>query len=191
MPSSANINAIQILLDGIAGGDPTMKLELAELAGERFRKIARNMLNVSYPQMNQDGVESVQIASAATEHMRKFMEMEPGKCASAKEFLFQASDAIRETLIDLAKQLCEWGDQSPNQTPQGIRLPDQPDPAKWRRAIGFLEAIGRMPSEQQQIVDLLFFQGFTPIEAAGILGLDESVVKRRWSESRIHLAGTA
>lgn len=190
MPNTA-LKAIQRLLDGIAAGDPTLKLELAELAGERFRKIARNMLNVSYPQMNEDGVESVQIASAATEHMRNFMEMEPNQCSSAKEFLFRASDVIRETLIDLARQLCAWDAKSPGQTPQGIRLPDQPDPAKWRRAIGVLEAITRLPTEQQQIVDLLFFQGYTPADAANILGVEESVVKRGWSEARVHLAGAA
>lgn len=190
MSDTSTIVAIQGFLERIARGDAASKLELVELACERFRKTARNMLNVSYPEMNQDGVQSVQIASAAFEHMQAFMDLEPDKCTSAKEFLFQASRVIRATLIDLAKRLCEWDGKTPVKSLRGIQLPEQADPVKWQRAIGILESVDRLPAEQQQIVDLLFFQGCTPLEASAILGLDEASVKRRWAEARVHLAGS-
>jgi RNA polymerase sigma factor (sigma-70 family) len=70
-------------------------------------------------------------------------------------------------------------------------LPEKADPAKWKRTIEILQAVDRLPAEQQHIVDLLFFQGCTPAEASGILGLDETTVKRQWSEARVHLVGSA
>ena len=191
MSSTSTMDAIQGLLERIARGDSASKLELVELACERFRKTARNMLNVSYPEMNQDGVQSVQIASAAFGHMQNFMELKPDQYASAKEFLFQASRIIRETLIDLAKRLCEWDGKSPVKSLRGIQLPEQADPDKWRRTIEILQAVDRLPPEKQEVVDLLFFQGCTPAEAAGILGLEEADVKRRWAEARVHLASAA
>jgi DNA-directed RNA polymerase specialized sigma24 family protein len=190
MSSTSTLIAIQGLLDRIARGDSASKLELVELACERFRKTARNMLSISYPQIDCDGVQSVQIASAAFAHMQAFMDLEPNKNTSAREFLFQASRVIRATLIDLARRLCEWDGKSPPKSLRGIQLPDQADPAKWKRTIEILEAIDRMPAEQQQIVDLLFFQGCTPAEAAGILSQDEATVKRKWAEARVHLAGS-
>lgn len=187
---SDTIIAIQGLLERIALGDTASRVELVELACERFRKIARNMLNVSYPSMNQDGVDSVQIATAAFEHMQAFMDMEPDQCASAKDFLFHASKVIRATLINLAKRLCQWDGTTPIKALRGFQLPEKADPAKWNRAIAILESVDRLPVEQQQVVDLLFFQGCTPAEAAGILNLDEGTVKRRWAEARGHLTGT-
>ena len=191
MSSTSTICAIQGLLERIAHGDSASKLELVELACERFRKTARNMLNVSYPQMNQDGVQSVQIASAAFEHMQGFMQLKPDQYGSAKVFLFQASRIIRTTLIDLAKRLCEWDGKAPLKALKGIQLPEHADPTKWQRAIEILEAVDRLPVEKQEVVDLLFFQGCTPSEAAGILELDEATVKRRWAEARVNLAGSA
>ncbi len=188
MSSTSTIDAIQGLLERIAQGDSASKLELVELACERFRKTARNMLNVSYPQMNEDGVQSVQIASAALDYMRNFMEMNPDQFATAREFLFQASRVIRATLIELAKLLCEWDGKTPTKALRGIQLPERADPEKWRQTIEILEAVDRLPPAQQEVIDLLFFQGCTPSEAAGILGIEEAVVKRRWAEARVHLA---
>jgi DNA-directed RNA polymerase specialized sigma24 family protein len=190
MSNTNTIVAIQGLLERIAHGDSASKLELVELACERFRKTARNMLSVSYPEIDYDGVQSVQIANAAFEHMQAFMDLEPNRNTSAKEFLFQASRVIRTTLIDLAKRLCDWDGKSQVKSLRGIKLPEQADPVKWRRTIEVLESVDRLPAEQQQVVDLLFFQGCTPAEAANILNLDETTVKRRWAEARVHLAGS-
>jgi DNA-directed RNA polymerase specialized sigma24 family protein len=38
------------------------------------------------------------------------------------------------------------------------------------------------------VVDLLFFNDLTQLEAAGLLGIDESTVKRRWARARVRLA---
>jgi DNA-directed RNA polymerase specialized sigma24 family protein len=191
MSNTSTSVAIQELLERIAHGDSASKFELVELACARFRKIARNMLSVSYPEIDYDGVQSVQIANAAFEHMQGFVDLDPDKNTSAKEFLFQASRVIRTTLIDLAKRLCEWDGKSQAKSLRGIQLPEHADPAKWRRTIGILESVDRLPLEQQQVVDLLFFQGCTPAEASTILGLDETTVKRKWAEARVHLVGSA
>jgi RNA polymerase sigma-70 factor (ECF subfamily) len=64
---------------------------------------------------------------------------------------------------------------------QGDQTHDPDRLAAWSE---FHLAIEALPTDQLEIFDLLFYQGLTQAEAAGILGISERTVKRRWSEAR-------
>ena len=54
--------------------------------------------------------------------------------------------------------------------------------------LDLLEAVGRLPDEEREAVELLFFHGYSQPEAGEILGVHEDTVKRRWSRARVKLA---
>ena len=50
------------------------------------------------------------------------------------------------------------------------------------------EAIDRLPSEQAELVRLIHWEGFTVVEAAGVLGISESTARGRYQRARANLA---
>ena len=55
-------------------------------------------------------------------------------------------------------------------------------------ALDLLEAIERLPDDEREVVELLFFYGYSQPEAGEILGVHEDTVKRRWSRARVKIA---
>ena len=65
---------------------------------------------------------------------------------------------------------------------------DTNDPGKldfWKR---FHEAVREFPEGEREVVELLWYQELTQEEAAEILGIDKSTVKRRWRSVRLKLS---
>jgi RNA polymerase sigma factor (sigma-70 family) len=62
------------------------------------------------------------------------------------------------------------------------------DPARIIRWAEFHEAVERLDPPLRQVVDLLWYQELSQKEAADLLHLDESTVKRRWRKARKILA---
>ena len=67
-----------------------------------------------------------------------------------------------------------------------LRSGSDSDHADWR--LELMEAVERLDRDEREVVDLLFFNGLTQLEAADLLGVDESTVKRRWARARVRLA---
>jgi RNA polymerase sigma factor (sigma-70 family) len=51
----------------------------------------------------------------------------------------------------------------------------------------FHEQVAQLPANERQIVDLLWYQELSQPEAADVLGVDVSTVKRRWRSARLQL----
>src|SRR5262249_12667200 len=47
--------------------------------------------------------------------------------------------------------------------------------------------IGLLPDDEREVFDLHWYQGLTHAEAAELLGVSVSMVKRRWQSARIRL----
>jgi RNA polymerase sigma-70 factor (ECF subfamily) len=56
--------------------------------------------------------------------------------------------------------------------------------AQWTE---FHRVIERLPDKERQVVDLLFYHGLSQAEAADVLAIDTSTVKRRWRAARLTL----
>ena len=50
-----------------------------------------------------------------------------------------------------------------------------------------LEAIEGLPEEEREVFDLLWYQGLTQAEAAGLLHVNVRTLKRRWLSARMKL----
>jgi RNA polymerase sigma-70 factor (ECF subfamily) len=61
------------------------------------------------------------------------------------------------------------------------------DPQELAAWSEFHEQVAALPAAERQVVDLLWYQELTQPEAADVLGVDVSTVKRRWRSARLRL----
>ena len=102
---------------------------------------------------------------------------------------------IRRELLDLKKRhfgpegvgVHHHTDHQPADDAGGSlsRKADEPeDLSMWGE---FHDRVGRLPDEQREVVNLLFYEGLTQEEASAILGISTRTLKRRWQEAKLQL----
>jgi RNA polymerase sigma-70 factor (ECF subfamily) len=119
---------------------------------------------------------------------------------SVQHFFCLAAKQIRWELLDLAKHhFGSLGQGAKHHTDGGGRAADdtggplarQPDadgePVSLEEWTGFHEQASRLPEEEREVFDLLWYQGLTQEDAAQILGVTVRTVKRRWQRARVLL----
>ncbi len=118
---------------------------------------------------------------------------------SSRHFYQTASLLIRRELVDMSRQYRGRDGQRPKQlTNQGSAVgEDAPlvgdeegegEPISLEEWAGFHEAAARMPEEEREVFDLVYYQGLNQKEVAGLLGVTLRTVKRRWQSARIRLS---
>src|SRR5690349_5712488 len=120
---------------------------------------------------------------------------------TARDFFRLAALHIRRELLDLAKHYygpqgygahyATWGprDNSPRGDDPGPRHPADlsQEPSHLAVWSEFHEQIGALPDEEREVFDLLWYQGLSQAEAAELLNISKSTVKRRWQAARLKL----
>jgi RNA polymerase sigma-70 factor (ECF subfamily) len=117
--------------------------------------------------------------------------------ASVREFIGLATTQIRRELIDLARyyqsrqntQVHIDAPRKPNASSNGPtltwdRVDTTPGPEQLASWTNFHEQIGALPEDDREMFDLLWYQGLTQSEAAGLLQMSLATVKRRWLAAR-------
>jgi RNA polymerase sigma-70 factor (ECF subfamily) len=61
------------------------------------------------------------------------------------------------------------------------------DPEKLALWGEFHESVAKLPDEQCEVFDLIWYHGLTQEETADVLGISLSSVKRRWQSARVNL----
>ena len=51
----------------------------------------------------------------------------------------------------------------------------------------FHQQVERLPEEEREVFDLLWYQGLSQAEAGQVLGVTERTIKRRWASARLRL----
>ena len=174
-------------LDRFDAGDEAARDAIFEHTRQRLELMARQML-AGEPRIRRwvetgDLLQSVQL--------RLHRSLADAAPKDATRFYGLAALQLRRELIDLARSL--FG-------PQGIgtntaafaptdRTPNQTtsDGESLERWVAFHEAIERLPKEEREVVDLLWYGGTSQMEAAERLGLSVATVKRRWQSARLKL----
>ena len=131
--------------------------------------------------------------------LRLHAALDEVKPTSVRQFVGLAALEIRRVLLDRIRKMEGRGKESRPQK-QSLDAGSEggaPGPAiadddfnEERRtlALDLLEAVGHLPVDEREAVELLFFQGYSQPEAGEILGVHEDTVKRRWSRARVKLA---
>ena len=110
-----------------------------------------------------------------------------------------ATRQIRWELLDLARH--HFGPQSParnhatslpagnSESPVQLQEPASStlDPVRLAEWTEFHERVKSLPAEQQDVFDLLWYQGLTRVEAAAALNVSVPTIRRHWTAARLAL----
>jgi RNA polymerase sigma-70 factor (ECF subfamily) len=172
--------AVQRYLEELAGDEPTEPVIRALLARavSRLHRLCAALLYRSYPRLTRPPVnlETDEMLGAVVERLLKALR--EARPANVRQFFALASQHIRWELNDLARRL-------DTQPAAGELSPDLvPDPASSASGLSpdgrrILVAIGNLPEDEREAFDLVRLQGLSQQEAAGVLGVSATTVKRR------------
>ncbi len=195
MSETTTTLVLQNLLARVAAGDAQSKEELINRAYERLILVARKLLG-SFSRVRVEEETAGVLNEAYPKLHRALDDVKP---ATVREFMCLAALQIRRTLLDSIRRLEGRGQtarpdkvslDAGDSAPGGAVIPATGnDISKIGLAIDLLEALEALPEEEREVVELLFFYGYTQHEAAEIVGVHEDTIKRRWSKARIRLAG--
>src|SRR5204862_2838941 len=128
---------------------------------------------------------------------RLLRSLEQVRPDSLRAFFGLATQQIRRELIDLARH--HYGPEGPgaHHASAAGRAEDQPpahekadlthNPAALAGWCEFHEQVRKLPDEEREVVDLLFYQGLPQADAAQLLGVNVRTVQRRWQAALLKL----
>jgi RNA polymerase sigma-70 factor (ECF subfamily) len=195
MDNGGDTVEIERLLAGWAAGDESARHELLERAGRRLMKLTRRMLHNS-PQLQRWEQTDDVFQNAVLRLYRSLGDVRPD---SVRAFFGLAATQIRRTLIDLARH--HFGPEGPaafhhseaNRQNSSSAQIDQSPPSNdeppetldaWAR---FHEAVERLPNDERDAFNLIWYGDATQKQAAEILGISERTVLRRLVRARLLL----
>jgi len=196
--SSENASHLQLLIDGVAKGDPAATEALIERSVDRLRALAHRQL-CGFPSVRRWEQTDDVLQGASRRLLRALASVHP---PTVRDFFNLCSELIRRELIDLQRH--HFGPQGTARhyvTPP----PDEYDDDNLRngaadftspRATAVDAALERaeiharvaeLPEELIEVVNLLWYQELTQDEAAAALGMSKKSVGRRWREAKVML----
>jgi RNA polymerase sigma factor (sigma-70 family) len=175
--------ALQDCLDRLRLGDPTARQRLLQSSQGRLRLLTRRMLR-KYPGVRR-WEETDDVLQGVLVRLDRLLHEVP--VAAVLDYLRLASVNIRRELIDLARRHRDRAGTSPR--PAAVDAPEDAanDPGCLEAWAAFHDEIGRLPQAERAVFGLLWYQGLTQPEAAALLRVSVSTVKRRWLVARVRL----
>jgi len=184
---------LQRLIDRLAAGDQSARDELIGRAYERLRRLAHKMLR-KFPHVG-DFEDSSDVLHDSLPRLIRALQAVPP--ASVAQFFSLASRQMHWELLDLAKRYrgreaprgepspAGGSDSSPSAPPCEPATTDSPSTlASWTE---FHRAVESLPEKDRDVFDLLYYQELTHAEAAALLHVSESTVRRLWLSARRRL----
>ncbi|MBP3953862.1 sigma-70 family RNA polymerase sigma factor [Gemmata sp. G18] len=186
---SANATDLRACLDRVRAGDASALNELVLLAGKRLQFLTHRMLR-DYPRVRRWTETDDVLQNALVRLCRALEQVHP---PSVRDFYALATAQIRRELIDLARHFAgpENGAANHESWHAERAEPDAPDLshepgalADWRE---FHEQVAALPADAREVFGLLFYQGLTQEDAAGVLDISLRTVQRRWQAALLGL----
>ncbi len=187
---------LQQCLDRLRAGDESARGELLAGACARLSDLTRTMLK-DYRRLKRWEQTDDVLQNALVRLHRSLQELTP---PSLRDFYRLAAMQIRRELIDLARH--HFGPEGPGRRhhtnaagEDSGRTPrpayEQPaaaeEPATMAAWEGFHRQVDALPEEEQEVFDLVWYQGLKHTEAAALLGVSARTVTRRWQAACLRL----
>lgn len=189
MPASDT--QLQNLIDRGLSGDATAHEALLHHACDRLLRLTRKMFH-GYPALRRwEQTDDVYQGAMVRLHRA----LAGVQVESVRHFFNLAAVQVRRELLDLAKHhLGPHGlgtnHHTDGQAPddEGGSLHDSAaepeDVSGWGE---FHAQVEKLPDDELEVVNLLYYEGLTQEEAAKVLGVSLRTVKRRWQSARLRL----
>jgi RNA polymerase sigma-70 factor (ECF subfamily) len=184
---------LQAHLDRMRAGDLAARDELFRQVCGRLERLTRKMLK-GFPGVKRWTQTDDVLQSALIRLLRALQEVRP---ASMREFFALTTEQIRRELLDLARHYygpegegahhaSQAGDNSAAR-PAYDKPDDSRDPSVLAALGEFHQQVSRLPPDEREVVNLLFYQELTQAEAAEVLGVTVRTVQRRWQSALLKL----
>jgi len=186
---------IQKCLDRMRQGDAAARAaardEVIAVACERLRLLTHRMLR-DYPGVHRWEQTDDVMQNAVLRLCRALNDV---PLATPQDFFRVAALQVRRELRDLARHYFGPEGMGAHHGSRAGGPADQPpdpaestaNPARLAAWTEFHDKVEALPKEERDVFDLLWYQELTAIEAAKVLGVSESAVKRRWQAARRRL----
>jgi RNA polymerase sigma-70 factor (ECF subfamily) len=171
---------VQRYLDELAEDSPAEPIvrALLDRAVRRLHLLCATLLYRSYPRLTQPplNLQADELLSAVAERLLKAMRAAHPQ--TVRQFFALANQHMRWELNDLARRLDE---QPPAMQVQEGLVPAPASSGSGLTANGrrMLEAIDGLPEDEREVFGLVRVQGMNQTEAAQLLGVSPTTVKRR------------
>lgn len=194
MPQSQSIGTdtqLQSLIDISATGDESAKEALLHHACDRLLRLTRKMFH-GYPNLRRWEQTDDVFQNAMVRLHRALAEV---KVESVRHFFNLAAVQVRRELLDLAKHHFGPEGDGANHHTDGIpaeeiggslhdRAEEPDDLSAWS---GFHAHVEKLPDDEKEVVNLLYYEGLTQDEAARVMGISMRTLKRRWQSAKLKL----
>lgn len=188
MSDPRRINELDETVARLKSGDPEAREQLLQQSWDRLHRLARKML-AGFPAVRR-WEDTDDVFQRAT--VRLWESLGKVQPEDTRHFFNLAALQIRRELIDLARSLngplginhnqesVEDREQlerhlSGQETSDGTRL------SLWT---DFHESIDRLAPEEREVVQLIWYQGFSQETVASMTGVSQKTVSRRWQKGR-------
>ncbi|HEV3383466.1 MAG TPA: sigma-70 family RNA polymerase sigma factor [Gemmata sp.] len=176
-------------------GDNTARNELLTIASNRLEKLAHKMLRGEFNRVGRwlDTADVFQVAA-----LRLWKALADVIPESPLHLHRLAARLIRLELLDLVRHY--YGPQGLGanyESDPAVRpgnadstpVPSDPvapvnNPVQGLQWAELHELVQNLPDEEAAVTDLLFYQGLTQEDAAGLLAVDVRTIQRRWQRAR-------
>lgn len=172
--------------------------ELVGKAAQRLMKLTRKMLR-NYPHLRRWEQTDDVFQNAVIRLHRSLSEVKP---ETVQQFFGLATTQIRRTLIDLARhhfgpkgigaKYQSDGGRSASTTSPHVQRAVVPaeEPASIEAWASFHETIEKLPSDEREAFQLIWYGGMSQREAADVLKVSERTMIRRLNRARLFISET-
>ena len=182
---SFNTGHLQKCLDGWQAGDQTAANELFVATKARLSKLARRMTR-SFPNIRGQADTEDVLQNSLIRLLHTLRTLRP---KTTRDFFNLAAVHIRRELLDLARKcrgkihvaLAGPDDSSAygaTRTEPQAAVADDFD--LWVR---FHQAVDELPTEEREVVGLVFYHGWKQAQIAELFSVDERTIRRRWASA--------
>lgn len=184
---------LQSLITAIREGDPRARELLLSHAADRLLVLTRRMFR------GRPGLQRWEQTDDVYQNamLRLHRALQTTDVENVRHFFNLATVQIRRELIDLGRK--HFGPQGIGRnhhtdhqtTDQAVgtvhALESEPsDLAEWTE---FHERAHRMPDEEREVFDLLYYEGLSQDQVAAVLGVSVRTIRRRWNDAKFWLHG--
>jgi RNA polymerase sigma-70 factor (ECF subfamily) len=179
-------------LERLRDGDRSARDELFRQLSGRLERLTRKMLK-GFPGVRRWTQTDDVLQNAALRLLRALEVVRP---TSIRAFITLSAQQVRRELIDLARHYYGPHGLGAHHQSRGAANEEEAAPPDLSHEPGslltwceFHEQIQRLPDEERELVDLLFYQELPQTEAAALLEISVRTLQRRWQAVLLKLHG--
>jgi RNA polymerase sigma-70 factor (ECF subfamily) len=191
--ASVHTTQLHLWLERLRAGDLSARDELLRTVGDRLEHLARKMLRRQFARVKRWVETGDVLQGALVRLLRSLDKVEPD---AMRDFYNLAAVQIRRELLDLTRHF--FGPRGPARFHAATENADaepsafvdrREDPDDLERWAAFHLAVERLPNDEREVVNLIFYHGWDQAGVAELFGVSKRTIRRMWHSACVQLNG--